>query len=43
MITLTFDEIESVIGPLPDEARSYAAWWGVTVSGRYSNAHALGW
>ncbi len=42
-ITLTFDEIEAVTGPLPDEARSYAAWWGTTPFGCYTNAHALGW
>ncbi len=43
MITLTFAEIEAATGPLPDEARSYAAWWGTTPFGRYTNAHALGW
>ncbi len=42
-ITLTFAAIEAATGPLPDEARSYAAWWGTTPFGRYTNAHALGW
>ncbi len=42
-ITLTFAEIEAATGPLPDEARPYAAWWGTTPFGRYTNAHALGW
>ncbi len=42
-ITLTFAAIEAATGPLPDEARSYAAWWGTTPFGRYTNAHALRW
>ncbi len=43
MITLTFAEIEAVIGPLPAAAWRSVAEWGVTVSGRYLNAHALHW
>jgi len=42
-IILTFAEIEAIASPLPETARRSVEWWGVTVSGRYSNAHALGW
>jgi len=42
-ITLTFAEVETIVGPLPVAARSFVTWWGVTASGRYNNAHALGW
>ena len=38
-ITLTFAEIEAIVGPLPETARRSVEWWGVTASGRYSNAH----
>ncbi len=42
-IILTFAEVETIVGPLPVAARSLVAWWGVTASGRYNNAHALDW
>jgi len=42
-IILTFAEIEAIVGPLPETARRSVEWWGVTVSGRDNNAHALGW
>ena len=42
-ITLTFAEVETIVGPLPVAARPLVAWWGATAHGRYANAHALGW
>ncbi len=42
-ITLTFAEVEAVVGPLPTVARRDSFWWGATPSGRYANPHALGW
>ncbi len=42
-ITLTFAEVEAIVGPLPVAARSYPAWWGATAHGRYDNAHAMRW
>jgi len=35
--------VEAIVGPLPDEAHSYVAWWGTTPSGRDNNAHACEW
>jgi hypothetical protein len=43
IVTMTFAEVEAIVGPLPETARRSVEWWGVTVSGRYTNAHALGW
>ncbi len=43
VVTLTFAEVEAIVGPLPVQARSYAGWWGTTPSGRYNNIHALHW
>ncbi len=42
-ITLTFAEVETIVGPLPVAARSLVAWWGATANGRYANPHALHW
>jgi len=42
-ITLTFAEVETIVGPLPVAARSLVAWWGATTSGRYNNPHAMHW
>jgi hypothetical protein len=42
-ITLTFAEVEAVIGPLTKHARESAEWWGATGGGRYHNAHVLHW
>jgi len=42
-ITLTFEEIEAVVGPLPAAARSLMAWWGATANGRYYNPYAMHW
>ncbi len=42
-ITLTFAEIEAVIGPLPVQARCSSVWWGATPSGRYHHPHVRHW
>ncbi len=42
-ITLTFAEVETIVGPLPVAARSLVAWWGATANGRYNNPHAMHW
>jgi len=42
-ITLTFAEVEAVVGPLPDTAHRSVEWWGATAFGHYSNAHAFHW
>ncbi len=42
-ITLTFAEVEAVVGPLPPQARYAPAWWGATPSGHYGHAHAIRW
>jgi len=43
VVTMTFAEVEAVIGPLPPQARHASAWWGATPAGRYQHAHALHW
>ncbi len=43
VITLTFAEIEAVIGPLPETARYQSEWWGATPSSRYKSPHAYRW
>lgn len=43
VITMTFTEIEAVVGPLPMQARYHAIWWGATSAGRYLHPHALTW
>ncbi len=42
-ITLTFAEIEAIVGPLPVGARYQSDWWGTSPLGRYVHAHAHGW
>ncbi len=42
-ITLTFAEVEAVLGPLPTQARHTPSWWGATPAGRYLHPHALAW
>jgi len=42
-VTLTFAEVEAIVGPLPKAARHDLAWWGATAHGRYLSAHALHW
>jgi len=43
VITLTFAEVETVVGPLPAIARRSVEWWGATAFGRYANGHAFHW
>jgi hypothetical protein len=40
-VTLSFADVEAIVGPLPQGARKYAAWWGVTKGGRYHYAHTM--
>jgi len=42
-ITLTFAEVEAVVGPLPKEARHQSAWWGTTAGRRYYYGYSLIW
>ena len=40
-IDLTFEEIESAVGPLPASARNYSAWWtNEADGGRHVQAQA---
>ncbi len=41
--TLTFAEVEAVVGPLPQQARRTPDWWGATSAGRYFHPHAVNW
>ncbi len=43
VITLTFAEVEAVVGPLSATARHNPSWWGATPAGRYLHVHALTW
>ncbi len=43
VITLTFAEVEAVVGPLPVMARRAPAWWGATSAGRYFHPHVMNW
>ncbi len=42
-ITLTFAEVEAVVGPLPATARHNPSWWGATPAGRYLHPYTLTW
>ncbi len=42
-ITLTFAEIEAIVGPLPRYARRAPSWWGVTPSGGRWFGHTFAW
>jgi len=39
-LTLTFDELDDIVGGLPDSAKKYGAWWANNVS---SQAHSRFW
>ncbi len=41
--TLTFAEIEAVVGPLPALARRDRYWWHTTPLARYASAHIHAW
>ncbi len=41
-ITLSFAEVEAIVGPLPVEAH-HSPWWGATASGRYVYVHTIHW
>src|SRR5688500_11505188 len=40
VVTLTFAELDEIVGGLPASARKYAAWWANKVS---SQPHAAAW
>ncbi len=42
-ITLSFAEVEAVVGSLPAQARNYPSWWGATPAGRYLHGYAVNW
>ena len=44
-ITLTFAQVEAVVGPLPAAVRrsNYGDWWGIRPNARYHAAHAMHW
>ncbi len=42
-ITMTFAEIEAVVGPLPSTAGHSLSWWGATPAGRYLHPYTLTW
>ena len=39
-VVLTFDELDSIVGGLPNSARTYHAWWA---NKRTSQPHARAW
>ena len=39
-MTMTFEDIEALVGPLPASATTYRPWWGNQASGRHMQAHA---
>ncbi len=42
-ITLTFAEVEAVVGPLPAIARRDRYWWVATARTRYIQPHLFSW
>jgi hypothetical protein len=44
-ITLTFAEVEAIVGPIPPSARHPrgVSWWGTTARGRFGQSHAMHW
>jgi len=40
IVRLTFDELDSIVGGLPDSAKKYGAWWA---NNRSSQAHSRAW
>jgi hypothetical protein len=42
-VTLTFAEVERIVGPLPAAARSSPGWWGATQWGRFMHVHTMHW
>ena len=42
--TLTFAEMEAIVGPLPAAARhTSGGWWGITPKARFAQVHAANW
>lgn len=45
-LTMTFSELDALVGGLPASARRYRAWWSNERDGRHVQAHAwmdAGW
>lgn len=42
-VTLTFTELEAIVGTLPDSARVHRPWWGNTPKGQASGWLDAGW
>ena len=42
-VTMTFDELEQLVGPLPESATKQAAWWANDASGGARHAQAKAW
>ena len=40
VVTLTFDELDTIVGGLPNSAKTYGAWWA---NSQRSHAHAKAW
>lgn len=40
VVRLTFEELDSIVGGLPDSAKKYGAWWA---NNRTSQAHSRAW
>jgi hypothetical protein len=43
VVTLTFAEVEAIVGPLPNAAWRSRPWWGVGRGTVYSYAHVFHW
>ena len=42
-VTMTFDEIEQLVGPLPKSASTDSGWWANDASGGARHAQAKAW
>lgn len=43
VVTLTFAEIETLVGPLPRSARQRGTWWAAAPQHRFRVAHIYAW
>jgi len=43
LITMTFAEVEAIVGPLPMAARQTPTWWGATRGSVYYHPYAVHW
>jgi hypothetical protein len=42
-VTMTFAEVEAVVGPLPKMARHKATWWRPVAAGHFYHFHIARW